>query len=411
MAASTHSPHGCGRTFHGVHGHASRIDYALVPDGLLPQVSKVQVRYRSAYRLQLSPPSRPLLFGCGFHVRDALCPQGHTQHCRDFSPNRFTFSHLSPSCLPLVFQYTLDASEWSLVSHWSPTTLWILCPHDFKLASHLSPTGLPIHSGYSECFGPNDFALVSPSCLHYTLDLCPCDFSICLELTPSTFWMLWALWSAWLRTCLPLASQYTLRARMILRLSPTYPSTPCALHRMILRLFPPVCTSPPSPSAMGTTTTNHHLQPLPAQTSNTMKFFRLIYKQTVWGQRWYNSKLASAVAGLSVKEQFLRAVDAWILACHNSRLGRSGSQLFGSASTPLFATLHGAFSNSIAHLIDANPKTLQMRRKWHWQAGCAIGLWFWLFRCCLQPYNYTCITCGFGKLMFIFCSCKGGPKL
>ena len=51
-ATNTHDRHGCGKTFHGAH-HASRIDYVLVPAGLLPHVCKVRVWYRSAFRLQL----------------------------------------------------------------------------------------------------------------------------------------------------------------------------------------------------------------------------------------------------------------------------------------------------------------------------------------------------------------------
>ena len=52
-AANTHFSRGCGATFHGPLGHPSRIDYVVVPQGLLQHITDVRVWYRSGYRLQL----------------------------------------------------------------------------------------------------------------------------------------------------------------------------------------------------------------------------------------------------------------------------------------------------------------------------------------------------------------------
>ena len=96
-------------------------------------------------------------------------------------------SHLSPTCLRL-----------------SPTSLWILWPHDFTLFCHLSPPCLPLHFGYSGRM----ISHLSPSCLplvsHYILGSVAAWFHICLPL---------------LSACLPLHSRYS--GRMISHLSPT----------------------------------------------------------------------------------------------------------------------------------------------------------------------------------------------
>ena len=52
-AANTHFSRGCGATYHGPLGHPSRIDYVVVPQGLLQHITDVRVWYRSGYRLQL----------------------------------------------------------------------------------------------------------------------------------------------------------------------------------------------------------------------------------------------------------------------------------------------------------------------------------------------------------------------
>ena len=43
------------------------------------------------------------------------------------------------------FSECFGPHDFALVSHLSPTTLWVLCPHDFRLVSHLSSTSLPVH--------------------------------------------------------------------------------------------------------------------------------------------------------------------------------------------------------------------------------------------------------------------------
>ena len=73
--------------------------------------------------------------------------------------------------------------DFTLVSQLSPTTLWILCPHDFTLVSNLSRLvsqhtldALSIYPGpqspskvsCSYCSGPHDFQLVSHFASHYT---------------------------------------------------------------------------------------------------------------------------------------------------------------------------------------------------------------------------------------------------
>ena len=87
-AANTHARHGCGKTFHGAHGHASRIDYILVPESFLSHVRKVRVWYRSAFRLQLvdSPELRdhcPVVLDFQHEMHFASRPA--TQQQWDFS--------------------------------------------------------------------------------------------------------------------------------------------------------------------------------------------------------------------------------------------------------------------------------------------------------------------------------------
>ena len=139
---------------------------------------------------------------------------------RYFSPNRFTcegflllwrrcmlgphdFTFVSglvyrkisgSACLPLVFHYTgcsecfgphdshLSPSKfwmlWVLSSNLSPTTLWILCPHDFTLVSHLSPlvsqytrtVWFAVHRSFYCCFC-RDCCLRSPALICVSLTL------------------------------------------------------------------------------------------------------------------------------------------------------------------------------------------------------------------------------------------------
>ena len=119
--------------------------------------------------------------------------------------------------------------------------------HDFRLVSHLSPSTL----GCSEGFGPHDFTLVS-------------------NLSPSTLWMVTVLRLAWFDTCSHLST-----------LLPLLPPPSFVLHCLRYHHH-----QPPS--------TNHHLQPLPAQTSNTMKLdwsTNKLYNFLLGGQRWYNFSL------------------------------------------------------------------------------------------------------------------------
>ena len=170
--------------------------------------------------------------------------------------------HLSLSCLPPVSQYALDALPacfciclplvsaclfLPLASQLSPTALWMLCPHDFWVVSHLpralaracrplvsqlSPTAVRMISGLSR---------TRPSCLPLNSGF---SARTCLHLlSPNSPWMMWVLRSAWFHTCLPLVSYYTAW------LSPLVPtSLPLvsqymldalsALVRMISRLSP-----------------------------------------------------------------------------------------------------------------------------------------------------------------------------
>ena len=113
-----------------------------------------------------------------------------------------TCLHLSPTCVTVHFGCSecLGPHDFELVSHLSPTTLCILCSHDFRLVSqctlddlknlvcvisHLSPRCLSLHSGWSA----RVISGLSPACLHLspsTLDalsalvrmMCPyCDFT------------------------------------------------------------------------------------------------------------------------------------------------------------------------------------------------------------------------------------------
>ena len=98
------------------------------------------------------------------------------------------------TCLPLVSQYTLDALSAlaRMISGLSPTGLPVhsgcsecFGRHAFTLVSHLSPSGPPVHSGCSECFGPHDSALVS-HLSSTTLHSLPAWFQACRPLV-STF--------------------------------------------------------------------------------------------------------------------------------------------------------------------------------------------------------------------------------
>ena len=218
------------------------------------------------------------------------------------------------ACLPLVSQYTLDAlsalvrmishlsptclavhsrcfecfgpHDFARVSHLSPSCTWILCPHDFAFLSHSPPpvsSCLPVHSLSLWALWCN-FALVSQLSPATLSILCPRDFRLVSRLS------LWMLLSAWFHTCLTAVSHYTLGSQ------PPWFHTGLQLIsqrsaplRMILHLFPPVYTCHPLLPAPWVVlhclryrrrhhhqppSTNRRLQPLLAQTSNTMKLDR-----------------------------------------------------------------------------------------------------------------------------------------
>ena len=222
-------------------------------------------------------------------------------------------SHLSPTCLPVLLP-------------------WVqACP---PLVSQLSPTCLVASTldALSTCFGPNAFALVSHLSLLSPITLwilCPRDLRL-VSLPPSLLWMLRVLWPAWLRACLPRLSPTTLwfvcphDCTLFSNLSPSH----YALHRhgarlawfytcfshvyICLPLLPVSATvwipwilcrmiSGLSPTCL-TLAYQYALDALSALVRMISHLspttfarmacheIRLIYKQTVWGQRWYNTR-------------------------------------------------------------------------------------------------------------------------
>ena len=102
---------------------------------------------------------------------------------------------LSPACLPL---WVLWAGWFyiclPLFSHLSPTLVFhsgCSGPQDFTFFSHLSPTCLPLVSH------------LSPTCLPLRV-LWAAWFYMCLPLVSHTWLPFWMLWAAWFYTCLPL---------------------------------------------------------------------------------------------------------------------------------------------------------------------------------------------------------------
>ena len=207
-------------------------------------------------------------------------------------------------CLRVCFpaKDTLDSLSAlvRMISLLSPTCLPLHSGFSARMISHFPPTCLPLYSGFFACI----ISGLSPTCLHFS--------PTCLHLSPSPFWMLWVLWSAWFRPFLPLVSHSCLRLHsgfsscMSSHLSPTcLPvrsgwSQCSASHDFKLVSHLSTLVSPFSQRhgsfcvVCGTTTTtntNHRLQPLLAQTSITMNLDDL---QTnclgIWGQCWYNSR-------------------------------------------------------------------------------------------------------------------------
>ena len=143
----------------------------------------------------------PGFFSCKRHSGFSEC----------FGPHDFTLVfYLSPSCLPLHSGFSAR-----MISGLSPTCL------------HLSPTCLPVHSGCSECFGPHDFALVSHLSPTTLWILCPHDFRLVFHLSP-------------------LVAQCTLNAlsalvRMILHSSPTTVWIVCPCDFRLVSHLSPTC--------------------------------------------------------------------------------------------------------------------------------------------------------------------------
>ena len=160
------------------------------------------------------------------------------QVCRVCFPAKGSLTAWFHICLPLAStcQYTLDDAphNFALASHlsphFSPTTPWVLCPHDFTLVS----TCLPVHSRVYwmllvlwpawlrtclylslisifwvlECSGPHDCALVS-TCLpvHMIAHLArfsPSTLDLVSRLSPHFSTILWI--QCWFRICFPLFS-------------------------------------------------------------------------------------------------------------------------------------------------------------------------------------------------------------
>ena len=89
-------------------------------------------------------------------------------------PHDFTLvSHLSPSKLWMLS--VLWPRDFRLVSHLSPSKLSmlsVLWPHDFRLVSHLSPTCLPVSSGCSQCSGRMRSSQILIFASKYTIFTC-----------------------------------------------------------------------------------------------------------------------------------------------------------------------------------------------------------------------------------------------
>ena len=268
----------------------------------------------------------------------------------DLSPSTLwmlcrTILHVSPTCLPLDFLCLAGSFKFvshlsprcprgfKLISHLSqsPTTVWILCPRDFRLVStclHFSPNTLSMPwvlwpAWFSqelspialEIFCAHDFKLVSthlhlpPPCVPVHLGCSECFGPLISHLFPSCL-PLHSAFSARMISglspaCLPLHSGYC--ARMIPGLSPTCLQihSRCSecfgphdfvgfFARMISHFSPSTCLPVHSPSL--SERSGLHNFSLVSQLSpstfagSDLKYheIRLIYKQTVWGQRWYN---------------------------------------------------------------------------------------------------------------------------
>ena len=247
---------------------------------------------------------------------------------------------LSPGLFSCQRLWILWPCDFRLISHLSPSTLCMLCVLSsawFRAwISHVCPTCLPVRSGCSECSGPHCMiSHLSSTCLpivpQYILDALSALIRMNSHLSS---------------TLLPLVSCYIhsgFFARMILHWFPTGACVShfsrCVFHFFVtcgLLVFDFACGrqqecqisnywASDSGTAIlrenhnlatcrksawvcrchgsfcifcgtTTTTTTHHQPPttlnqLPPSTfaGSDLKYheIRLIYKQTVWGQRWY----------------------------------------------------------------------------------------------------------------------------
>ena len=73
------------------------------------------------------------------------------------------------------FSECFGPHDFALVSHLSPATL---CPRDFRLVSQ--------YTGCCECFGPHDFAVAPPTTPWFSA----CMISGLSQLSPATLWIL-----------------------------------------------------------------------------------------------------------------------------------------------------------------------------------------------------------------------------
>ena len=200
--------------------HVSLTCLRLSPTCLDSGCSARMILHASPTCLRLSPTCPPVRSGCSagmiLHFQNLSPRQFFLLVSEmDFSPKRFACERflllckgcmlerhvglcldtldaldphgllLSPTCLPAASHWILVShfsplDSFPMISHLSPTTLSILCPHDSRLVSHLSPSThwviRMLWSARFHTFPP----LVSPTCI-----LCLRDFWLVYDLSPT----------------------------------------------------------------------------------------------------------------------------------------------------------------------------------------------------------------------------------